>query len=126
MAAGKLPDTRRGAPSKSSGIRPKSAAEWAAAVRATFALDATDEELVTMGEAALRIVHDPRETRPVQLNAMGRFLAIVKQLALVAPAADAEVESAPVEVDAAQPPAPATRVAARQRTDPRNFLQAVK
>jgi hypothetical protein len=122
MAAGKLTDTRHGAPRRSApGARPASAAQWAASVRAAYALDATDEELVTMGEAALRIVHDPREPRPVQLNAMGRFLAIVKQLALAAPAAETKPE--PVAEPEPQPPA---RVMRRAGADPRTFLQAVK
>lgn len=122
MAAGKLTDTRRGA-QRSLAVRPKSAAEWAAAVRAAYALDATDDELVTMGEAALRIVHDPRESRPVQLNAMGRFLAIVKQLALAAPATEAVPAPAPAEEPKTPAPARAMR---RPGADPRTFLQAVK
>jgi hypothetical protein len=121
MAAGRLTDTRHGARTRSSAVQPKSAAEWAAAVRAAYALDATDEELVTMGEAALRKVHDPRESPQVQLNAMGRFLAIVKQLALVARAAEA---TAPVPIEEPKT-APAASVR-RPGVDPRNLLQAVK
>lgn len=118
MAAGKLTDTRQKAKGRS--VVPRSAAEWAAAVRATYALDATDEELVTMGEVALRKVHDPRESSQVQLNAMGRYIAIVKQLALVARAAEATTP-APVE----EPKKPAARVR-RPGVDPRNLLMAVK
>jgi hypothetical protein len=119
MAAGKLTDTHRRAAGGAE-VRPRSATEWSAAVRANYALDATDEELVTMGEAALRKVHDPRATPQVQLSAMSRFIAIVKQLALVARAAEAT--PAPVEA----PPPPAERATRRPATDPRTFLQAVK
>lgn len=122
MAAGKLADTRRGGPQHASAVRPKSAAEWAAAVRAAYALDATDEELVTMGEAALRKVHDPTQAPQVQLNAMGRFLAIVKQLALVARAAEATVPE-PIEAPKTTPPVASVR---RPGVDPRNLLMAVK
>lgn len=118
MAAGKVTDTRRGAPGRATGEQPKSAAEWAASVRAAYALDATDEELVTMGEAALRLAHDPREKATVRLNAMGRYIAIVKQLALVARSANEKPE--PVETPTPAPPARPRRV------DPRNLLQAVK
>jgi hypothetical protein len=122
MSSGKLTDTRRGRQERSAAVRPKSAAEWAAAVRGAYALDATDEELVTMGEAALRLVHDPRETAGVRLNAMGRYIAIVKQLALVARAAEAAV---PASVKGPPQPPPVARIR-RHGADPRNLLQAVK
>lgn len=118
MAAGKLADTRRGARPPQTN-QPKSAVEWAAAVRADYALDATDEELVTIGATALRKVHDPLESSQVQLNAMGRFIAIVKQLALVA----RKSEAVPVPAEEPKPPELVMR---RPGADPRKFLMAVK
>lgn len=91
------------------------------AVRTNYALDATDEELVTLGTAALRIAHDPRETAPVRLNAMGRFLAIAKQLDLPALLADA----IPAPLGETPVTAPPARLQ-RPGVDPRNVLQAVK
>ena len=117
MAAGKLTDTRRGARPVAPSV--PTAAAWASAVRSAYALDATDEELVKMGEVALLKVHDPHESPQVQLSAMSRFIAVVKQLALVARAAEATPE--PVEVPKAK-----ARVLKRVGADPRTFLQAVK
>lgn len=121
MAAGKLADTRRGtaAPGRSTATVPPSPNDWGAAVRTTYALNATDEELVQMGEAALRMVHDRHAKPSAQLNAMGRFVAIVKQLAL--PARAAEAAPAPVEAPKAAPP-----VRQRVGADPRMVLQVVK
>jgi hypothetical protein len=119
MAAGKLTDTRRSARGQGK-VPVSSPGGWAASVRASYALDATDEELVNLGEAALRKVHSPKESPQVQLNAMGRFIAIVKQLALVARNADAVPEPAPEQKKTPAAP-PRRRV-----VDPRTFLQAVK
>lgn len=122
MAAGKLPDTRRSA-TGTSRVLVTSPDAWAAAVRGAYALDATDEELVKLGEAALAKVYDRTQTPQVQLSAMSRFVQIVKQLALVARNPEAVPEPDPVEEKVQAPPA---RVLRRPGADPRTFLQAVK
>jgi hypothetical protein len=118
MAAGKLTDTRQSVAARSrveilkrSGQTPDG---WASAVRQDYALDVTDDQLVTLAEAALRTARDPTASIRVQLSAMGRFQAIVKQLALV-----------PREVDAPTPlpPAPEEPPMPRERrADPRAAL----
>lgn len=120
MAAGKVTDTRRSARRARGVPAVPSSAVWAAAVRSTYALDASDEELVTLGAAALRIAHDELEKPAVRLNAMGRFVVIVKQLALT-PVADAVPEPAPMPEKPTPPP-----IIRRPGADPRTFLQAVK
>ena len=57
-----------------------SPAEWARAVREEYALSPTDEQLVTLGEAALSVSRDMTAKASVQLNAGARFLAIAKHL----------------------------------------------
>jgi hypothetical protein len=75
---------------------------------------------VRLAEAALNKARDPLQTPQVQLSAMGRFQAIVKQLALVTRNAE--------EVPAPMPePAPRQIQPPRLRTfDPRAQLMAVK
>lgn len=116
MSSGKLLDTRRGA------VRPASTghvnrivkpSEWASTVRSDFALDATDEQLVTLAEVALGKALDPLLPISAQLSAAGRFQAIVKQLALVARvAADTKPEE----------PKRKTAAPVRTGTDPRGIL----
>jgi len=96
----------------------KSPGEWAATVRKDFALDATDEQLVTLAETALAMSLDPSMAAHVRMGAAGRFQAIVRQLALVARKAD---EQAPKD----EPRAPVV-VARRSGADPRALLMAVK
>src|SRR5262249_32556706 len=91
MAAGKLVDTRRGGarpgsiPKATPSVKP---ADWAATVRKDYALDATDDQLVTLAESMLGMSQDPLRTDMVRIAAANRFAALVKQLALVARAAD--------------------------------------
>src|SRR5688572_22107946 len=47
--------------------------QWAAAVREGYALDATDDQLVTMAESALLLARDPGAAPTFRLQAMGRF-----------------------------------------------------
>lgn len=61
----------------------QSPAEWAAAMRAEFRLDPSDDQLVSLGERALTIANDPNAKRSEQLNAMGRFAMIDGKLKLV-------------------------------------------
>lgn len=97
-------------------------AQWAASVRAAYALDATDDQLVTMAETALLLWRDPNAAPSLRFQAMREFRATVKQLALVA-------RSAPDEkpVPAVEPPKRKTfTVQRRSGDDPRALLTAVK
>ena len=90
MAAGKLNDTRRAAregrtPAATLATKP---GDWSAAVRLEYTLDATDDQLVTLAELALSKANDPTESTSNRLQASRTFQGLVKQLALVARAAD--------------------------------------
>jgi len=112
IAAGKI--TKRTRTSVGTSVR---AANWAAAVRKDFSLDASDEELLAMGQTAIEVAHDRTQAPSVRLAAMGRFQAVVKQLALPARLAD----QGPIVAAKPDPPAPRT-----PRPDPRGLLMAVK
>lgn len=93
--------------------------QWSAEVRATYALDATDDQLVTHGEEALRIAGDPGVSVTLRMSAWREFRAIVKQLALVSrqtPAKQPTPEARPRQ--SFQPPR-------RLNVDPRQLLKAV-
>lgn len=119
MRAGKLTDTRRTGTAQPAVETGRTAEEWGKAVRSDYALDATDEELVKMAEAALEAAHDPKHSLSAQMAAMGRFQALVKQLNLVARAA-VEPLPKPEPSKQADPPVPQ-----RREDDPRRFLKAV-
>lgn len=119
MKQGKLPNTGRSA--TGSGVMPEGSAistpaEWAAAVRKTYGLDATDDQLVTLAEAALTTARDPGASVTLRLGAMGRFQALVKQLALVAR----------TEESVKPEPKPAAPARAVRTSDPRLLMMAVK
>lgn len=126
MQAGKLPTTSdRPATASAGPVRPnQSPSEWAASIRAAYALDPTDDQLVTLGEQALRDAVNPNATSTARSNSARTFQGIARQLAL---AARTEPQQA------AQPEAPAQEPAPRrnppvQRTntgDPRGILSAV-
>jgi len=133
IAAGKLKAptkrTRRFPSPPASGAEvarnPKSPAEWAAAVRAEYQLDATDDQLVTLGESALLLSRDMDAKAHVRLAAAARFQAIAKQLALVA-RVEAGVEAPPEPVQAPEQPARPRPVPQRRLSgDPRALLQVV-
>jgi hypothetical protein len=91
--------------------------QWAAAVRGAYDLDVTDDQLVTLAESALLLARDPAVADPkLRLTAMGRYQALVKQLALVARAA----------VKAEVPTRKTFAVQRRPASDPRGLLEAVK
>lgn len=122
MAAGKLTDTRQNAregrtPSVNVSTKPSA---WAATVRREYALDATDDQLVTQAEVALGMSLDPLQSSTTRLTAMRTFQGLVKQLALVARGAD----QAPSETPSKAPIA--ARVVHRPTTDPRGILTAAK
>ena len=58
---------------------------WAAAIRASYMLDATETELVSLAEAALLLARDPLLKPAERLAAMGRFQALTRQIALEVP-----------------------------------------
>ena len=89
--------------------------EWAETVRATYSLDASDDQLVTLATRALEMALDLTESAMTRLSAMGRFQAAVKQLALVARLADQ---------DAPAPTTPTRPVRPSPTADPRVFLKA--
>ena len=64
-------------------------AEWAAAVRAEFQLNVTDDRLVTLAARALGLSQTSRAEQ-VRLSATNRFQSLVKQLDLVSRGAKAE------------------------------------
>jgi hypothetical protein len=124
MASGKLNDTRREdvrRPRGSVTTTTHSPAEWANAVRDAYALDATDEQLVIVGEAALTVARNRKADPRLRLAAAGRFQAVVKQLALVA--RKSEEEQPQPDVPVPTKPAAVARV---RRFDPRTQLMAVK
>lgn len=96
-------------------------AEWAPAVRDAYVLSPTDTQLVALAEKALALVYD-EDKAVVQLMAMARFAALVKQLNLQ--------QAAPVQAQAptSAPPRPlmAARSVVRSTADPRAILMAVK
>lgn len=119
MATGKLRDTRRTLPDTAI-VTPSSSGHsvpmaWGAVMRATYALDASDEQLVQLAERALAFAADATETTARRLSAMTRFQAIVKQLRLVTRQVEDPV-APPVVVEAPPPPVPTARV------DPRALL----
>ena len=101
FAAGKL--TRATGDQKPESFAPvlprQSPAEWAKSMREEFALSASDEQLVTLGEQALSLTRDVTVSASVQLAAQRNFLAIDKALALRTRAAKAE-EQTPVPTPA--------------------------
>ena len=121
MASGKL-ERRTSARAARVAGSGKSPGEWAATVRKDFALDATDEQLVTIGETALALSLDPSLAAHVRMNAAGRFQAIVRQLALVARKADEQPGDKPERPHVERRPEPVQRTG----TDPRRMLMAVK
>jgi transposase len=101
---------------------PQTPERWAAEVRKLFALDATDDQLVTQAQQALELAYNMAESATTRLSAMGRFQSIVKQMALVTRSAGLESASTP-EPDKRMAPRPMVR---RSGVDPRSVLQAVK
>lgn len=120
MQAGKIRDTRRDSregrtPAVNLQTKP---GDWSSQVRSEYALDATDDQLVTMAETAISFANDPSRSERVRLAAMREFRGSVKQLALVTRKADQPDDPAP-----ASPPArPRRDVPARPAADPRSLL----
>lgn len=121
MSSGKLTRTKASG-KRQAGIGVKAPAQWAASVRDAYALDATDEQLVTAGQQALELAYNMAETPPTRLNAMGRFQSIVKQLSLGL----SDRRAAQPEAEAQKPAQAPRSVPVRAGGDPRRLLQAVK
>lgn len=99
--------------------------EWADSVRGAFDLDATDEQLVILGEQALTVSLDLTVPAHIRMTASGRFQAIVRQLALVTrgeekPADKPQPAESETEAPRKNPPID------RPPGDPRRLLMAVK
>ncbi len=122
MATGKLCKSKHESPPPAP--RRQKPIEWAAAVRKGYDLDATDEQLVTLAEAALTVSRDLTVPPQIRLTAAGRFQALVRQLSLVARRADKKTpgETAPPAAEESKKNPPVRRPTG----DPRRFLQAVK
>ena len=94
--------------------------DWARRIRADYALDASDNQLVKLGQQALELANNMAESPTTRMMAAGRYQSILKQLALV------------TRLEAGQPkPEPEKKpqvraVAPRSGIDPRGVLQAVK
>ena len=119
IASGKLTPSKtraRGA----GGLPPKAPAEWAKSVRDAYALDASDDQLVTCAQQALELAYNMAETPATRLQAMGRYQAILKDLALVTRLGE---DDKPKPGPTPPEPRPLIR---RSGIDPRNVLQAVK
>lgn len=124
IKAGKL---SRGATGKGPHVNAparQSPSEWAKSVRDEYALDSTDEQLVTLGESALSVSRDMTVTAQLQLAAGARFAAIVKQLNLPMRRATAEPE------DGEKPAATAAKknpvVVRKPAGDPRTLFMVPK
>jgi hypothetical protein len=77
---------RAAAPSGPGGDRPA----WRAAVGASHILTATEMELASLAERALTMARDPSLKPETQLQAMGRYQQLIKQLDLEAESDDGE------------------------------------
>lgn len=109
----------------------KTPAEWAQSIRDEFDLSDTDDQLVTLGEAALMISQDPAAKRSERLNASRAFLSIETKLALAARRGQPETEQQPQPVAvAAAVSKPVTKnppVRRSSTADPRAaFMRIVK
>lgn len=119
MRAGKMGKPGRSRPGRT--VHPKRSPEsWAREVRATYALDVSDDQRVSLAEQALLTAYDRNQTPAVRLNAMRTFDGIVKRLNLVARDAAASPQQEP------EAPKLVAAPAQRPRVDPRHVLTAVK
>lgn len=118
--SGKL--TRAKRPVHRSANIPKAPAEWAKQVRADYALNSTDDQLVTLAQQALELAYNMAEQPSTRLAASARFQSIEKRLglALRAGMGDQKPESSQDQKPAERP------VIRRSGVDPRGVLQALK
>src|SRR5688572_880952 len=99
--------------------------EWAASVRADYALSTTDDQLVTMAEAALRDSQNVLLKPAERMAAQREFRANVKQLALVG-RVERQQQKPDTTPAVEQPKRPALQVVRKPRTDPRAALAVAK
>jgi hypothetical protein len=108
MAAGRITDTRESQASEAL-LRAATDVPWAAAIRAAYTLDATDEKLVALADLALTVAQTTSELPSIRLAAAGRFQSLVKQLAArIRPTAETQPAATPRAVTV--------------RADPRSLL----
>lgn len=122
--AGKLAKGDAPAPEPVSARPRQSPEEWAAAVRADYDLDATDDQLVTIGEQALALSLNAGVSAQVRMTAAGRFQAIVRQLALVARRATEQPPATEASAPAADTTPKKNPAVRRPAGDPRLLLVA--
>jgi excisionase family DNA binding protein len=95
---------------------PKAPAEWAAAIRKDYALDPSDDQLVTLAQQALEFAYNDALSPATRSQARRDFQNLVKQLALGL--SDRRVDAPePVRKPTAPPPSPQ-----RSGIDPRTIL----
>ena len=93
---------------------------WAGAVRDAYTLSPTDLQLVSLAEMALQLAYASADKPVVQLQAMARYAALVRQLNLQQAAPMSSVPVAPTRAGAP------VRSVTRSTADPRVLLMAVK
>jgi transposase len=121
IASGKLTppgEKPRAKPAKVKVKSRRTPSEWAREIRKAYDLDATDDQLVTLAQAALAMTIDSTAAAQLRLQAAGRFQALVKQLSLVTRRADEPPAEKPESKSAAAP----RPSAAAHRADPRKLL----
>ena len=75
------------------GEQPVSPATWAAAVRAAYVLNATEDTYIDLADEALTMARDTSLKPADRLAAMGRFSALVKQITFEVP--DGDIKTTP-------------------------------
>lgn len=125
MEAGKIARaTDKPATAASGETKPSQApADWAASVRKAYDLDATDDQLVTIGEQALELSRDVKIAAHIRMTAAGRFQAIVRQLSLVTRGVEAEADAPAPAVPEVSKKNPMVKRA--NHADPRLKLMAI-
>lgn len=126
IASGKLPKQEKQPKRKTTQEQqapaprePLSPEAWSAYVRQTFDVETTDDQLVRLGEIALRVSLDERVTPQARMSAAARFQSIVKQLALVATREELTTPAPAAETKKQKP-----RIV-RRGPDPRRALELV-
>lgn len=127
ISTGKLGDGHNASPPTPSAKPPNTPAEWAADVRATYDLDSTDDQIVTLAADALSVALNQEIPPNIRMNAGARYQAYVRQLALGGRGGAAKpAQEAPADEPEPRRTNPA-RPARAAGADPRvGFLTAVK
>jgi transposase len=100
----------------------QSPADWARSMREEFMLSSTDEQLVTLGEAALSLSRDVTASPVVQLSASASFRAIAKQLAIATSRTAAKMPEQPKKA-VNESPARVLKMTRKPQRDPRDLVR---